>query len=48
MPTSEELFKKLNGEERFTKLDLSHAYQQVVLDEKSQSHVTITTHLGMY
>ena len=48
MPTSEELFTKLNGGELFTKLDLSHAYQQVVLDEKSQPYVTITTHLGLY
>ena len=31
-----------------TKLDLSHAYQQVVLDEKSQPYVTINTHLGLY
>ena len=48
MPTSEELFTKLNGGELFTKLDLSYAYQQVVLDEKSQPYVTITTHLGLY
>ena len=48
MPTSEELFTKSNGGELFTKLDLSHAYQQVVLDEKPQPYVTITTHLGLY
>ena len=42
MPTSEELFTKLNGGELFTKLDLSHAYQQVVLDEKSQSLLQLT------
>ncbi|XP_044180073.1 uncharacterized protein K02A2.6-like [Acropora millepora] len=48
MPTSEELFTKLNGGELFTKLDLSHAYQQVVLDKKSQPYVTVTTHLGLY
>ena len=33
IPTSEELFTKLNAGELFTKLDLSHAYQQRVLDE---------------
>ena len=38
MPTSEELFTKLNGGELFTKLDLRHAYQKVVLDEKSQPY----------
>lgn len=44
MSTPEKLFTKL----LFTKLDLSHAYQQVVLDEKSQPYVTINTHLGLY
>ena len=48
MPTPEELFTKLNGGDKFTKLDLSNAYQQVVLDEESQPYVTITTHLGLY
>ena len=48
MPTPEELFTKLKGGELFTKLDLSHAYQQVVLDDKSQPYVTINTHLGLY
>ena len=48
MPTAKELFTKLNGGDRFTKLDLSNAYQQVILDEESQSYVTITTHLGLY
>lgn len=48
MPTPEELFTKLNWGELFTNLDLSHAYQQVVLDEKSQPYVTINTHLGLY
>ena len=31
-----------------SKLDLSHAYQQVVLDEKSQPYFTINAHLGLY
>ena len=48
MSTPEELFTKLNGGELFTKLDLSHVYQQVVLDEQTQPHVTINTHLGLY
>lgn len=48
MPTPEELFTKLNGGELFTKLDLSNAYQQVLLHEESQPCVTITTHLGLY
>ena len=48
IPTPEELFTKLNGGELFTKLDLSNAYQQVVLDEKSQPYITINTQLGLY
>ena len=48
MPTPEELFTKLNRGDKFTKLDQSNAYQQVVLDEESQPYATITTHLGLY
>ena len=48
MPSPEELFTKLNGVDKFTKLNLSNAYQQVVLDEESQPYVTITTPLGLY
>ena len=33
MPMAEELFTQLNGSEKLTKLDLSSAYQQVLLDE---------------
>ena len=48
MPSPEELFTKLNGVDKFTRLNLSNAYQQVVLDEESQPYVTITTPLGLY
>ena len=48
MPTVEELFTHLNGGEKFTKLDLSSAYQQVLLDEESRQYVTINTHLGLF
>lgn len=44
MSTPDKLLTKL----LFTKLDLSHAYQQVVLDEKFQPYVTINTHSGLY
>ena len=37
LPTAEEIFSKLNGGQKFSKLDLSHAYQQVLLDEESPS-----------
>ena len=46
MPTAEELFTKLNGGDKFTRLDLSNAYQQVVLDEESQPYVTSNNSFG--
>ena len=48
MPTAEELFTQLNGGQSFSKLDLSSAYQQVLLDEESRQYVTINTHLGLF
>ena len=48
LPTADDLFTQLNGGEKFTKLDLSSAYQQVLLDEESRQYVTINTHLGLY
>lgn len=47
-PTSDELFTKLNGGQKFSKLDLSQAYNQIVLDKDSRKHVTINTHQGLY
>ena len=46
MPTAEERFTRLNCGEKFSKLDLSSAYQQVILDEESRQYVTINTHMG--
>jgi len=48
LPRIEELFTTLAGGEQFSKLDLSHAYQQLVLEEESQKLVTITTHKGLF
>ena len=48
LPKPEELFTTLAGGQKFTKLDLSHAYQQVFLDDESKPLVTINTHLGLY
>ena len=48
MPRAEELYQKLNGGQKFSKLDLSDAYQQVELDEESRKYVTINTHLGLF
>lgn len=48
LPTAQDLFTKLNGGQKFTKLDLSTAYQQVELDEASRDYVCINTHKGIY
>ena len=37
IPQTEDFFASLGGSENFTKLDLSHAYQQLVLSLKSFS-----------
>ena len=47
-PTVEELFATLNGGQKFTKLDLTQAYQQMELDESSRNLVCINTHVGLY
>ena len=48
LPRSEDLFNKLAGGQAFSKLDLSHAYQQIVLSEESRKLVTINTPLGLF
>ena len=48
MPVPDESFTELNCEKLFTKLELSNAYQQAILDEKSRPFVIVTSHLGLY
>ena len=48
IPLPEDVFLKLRGGQRFTKLDLKSAYQQLPLDPESQQFVTINTHRGLY
>ena len=48
IPRIDELFTSLSGGMKFTKLDLSHAYQQIKLDEQSRQYVTINTHKGLF
>ena len=38
----------MSGGQTFTKLDLQHAYQQLVLDEQSQQYLTVNTHRGLF
>ncbi len=48
IPKPRHLFTKLAGGERFTKLDLSQAYQQLELEESSKQYLSINTHKGLY
>ncbi|XP_072020487.1 uncharacterized protein [Amphiura filiformis] len=48
LPTPDELLLKLNGGQKFSKLDMSSTYQQVQLDENSREYVTINSHLGLF
>lgn len=38
----------LGGEEKFTKLDMSQAYQQLQLEDESKQYTTINTHKGLF
>ena len=44
----EDLYVTNGGLEKFTKLDLSHAYHQVCLDDESKDYVTLNTHRGLH
>lgn len=48
LPRVNDLYASLAGGETFTKLDLSHAYLQLQLDEGSRDYVTINTHKGLF
>ena len=48
LSTSEDLFAMIAGGQKFSKLDLSHLYQQVILENEFRQFVTITTHMGLY
>ena len=43
IPKVEDLFAEMAGCTTFTKLDLSHAYQQIELEEESQEYLTLNT-----
>ena len=48
IPRIEDLYAKLAGGPLFTKLDTSHAYLQLWLDEDSQRFATINTLKGLF
>ena len=48
LPWIEDLFSKVAGGKTFTKLDLTHAYQQLPLVEESKDLTTINTPKGLF
>ena len=48
LPKPEDLFATLAGGKLLSKLDLSQAYLQLLLDEASKPYVAINTHKGLY
>lgn len=48
IPKTEDLLAVLGGGQKFTKLDMSQAYQQLPLEENSKRFTTINTHRGLY
>ena len=48
LPKPEDLFATLAGGKKFSKIDLTSAYQQLSLEEDCQELVTINTHRGLY
>ena len=48
IPTVNDISIELNGAKYFTKLDLSQAYHQLVLDEQSRYITTFSTHIGLF
>ena len=44
----EDMFSTLSGGEKFTKIDLAHAYQKMVVDSDSREYLTIDTRKGLY
>ena len=48
IPRMEDLFAALSGGKQFSKLDMSHAYQQILLNDESKQYVTVNTHRGLF
>ena len=48
IPTPEEAFTKLAGGEKYSKIDLKCAYQQLLLDDQAKELATINTHKGLF
>ena len=47
LPKPDDLFASLAGGQHFSVVDLSHAFQQIPLDEDSCKFLTVNTHQGL-
>ena len=48
IPKIQDLFSKLAGGKSFKKIELSQAYQQLLLDDESKQYVVISTQKGLF
>ena len=48
LPRPDDLFALLAGGQKFTTLDLTHAYQQLLLGDDARQYLTVNTHQGLY
>ncbi|EEC16206.1 hypothetical protein IscW_ISCW011925 [Ixodes scapularis] len=48
LPRVEDLWSALSGGQKFSKLDLRDAYQQLVLQDAARKYVTISTTMGLF
>ena len=47
-PRIKEIFAKLNGGQKFSKIDLRQPFYQLEMEEHSKKYVTINTHTGLF
>ena len=48
LPLIQDIFASLANGKSFMKLDLTHAYQQLILDDNSRPYTTTNTHRGLF
>jgi len=48
LPGIDDIFAKLAGGQKVTKIDLKQAYHQMEVEEESQEYLTVNTHQGLY
>ncbi|PFX12679.1 Uncharacterized protein K02A2.6 [Stylophora pistillata] len=48
LPRIEDIFAKLAGGQKFSKIDLRQAYHQLEMEEDSRKYLTINTHMGLF